>query len=121
PLAKAAPAAFFVKGSVWRGKCYESKPVSLPAATFEIIVNQKEGEKFRAEVYWNGEHVRDVEGTVVGGAIRWGGAAGDVHPGVSNAGKINGKHIDIEYSGRLGNGLVQEGTISLDYVRPDEK
>jgi len=86
---KPEPAEWLVKGARWLGQG--------PGKGYDLIITERDGNNFTAELLLNGRHFRNVAGSVSGDKIKWYGAMGEKNLGYYNRGAINGKRIEVEY------------------------
>jgi hypothetical protein len=107
----------FYKGSVWRGTSSQERPRRTAPQETEIVVTRRDGEKFQAQLYWKGQHLRNIAGTIHDGEIRWRGVPGQPNPGLATKGRVDGRQMNVHYSGTVGVQDV-EGATTLEYVSP---
>jgi hypothetical protein len=98
----------FAQGSVWRSTNNRGGPL-------EVIVLERDGDNFRAEMRGNGRHLRNIEGTVANGKITWQGAAGESNPGGYNVGVIKDNSIQVRWFSSP-NSTVPRGAFTLTLV-----
>lgn len=107
-------AEWLAKGSSWWGKSYQVKPTKTAPQSISLIILDRNGNDFRADMLWNGRHLRYVAGKVDGDRIEWSAAPGERNQGHFNAGTIKGKRIDIKYF-KTKDTPVEDGTLILEF------
>jgi hypothetical protein len=115
PTAPPPGTDLFAKGSVWRGTTTGATP-SAAAQNIEIVISERDGEKFKAEMRYLGRHLRDIVGTAAEGKIQWSGAPGQKKPGVLNVGTVTDTRIDAHFTLTGPGGRDQEGTVILRFA-----
>ncbi len=113
------PAKLFTKGSLWTGTNYQVRPTKITSKpnAIALIITERDGNNFKAEMLGSGKHMRIVVGSVAGEKIEWSGAPGQAKPGHYNVGAINGKRIEIKYFKTKGD-PVEYGSLTLELATP---
>jgi hypothetical protein len=109
----------FVKGSIWQGIQTQTRPL-VKQVKVELFVTDRNGEQFKADLRRDGQHLRDIEGTIKDGSISWQAADSESSKGFPHAGSINGKQLQVTYSGKGATGRT-EGAVILRCVSPEPR
>jgi hypothetical protein len=118
---KPGAADLFATGSVWRGTMTGGEKGKKEVThQIEIIITERDGDKFKGVFRYNGKQRNNIEGTVTNNEIKWeyvvNGKSGN-----PVSGKVDGKHMVTTFSSTNGGVTMIEGKMTLDYVVAGKK